>query len=675
MSNGKLVLPLILIFVLAGCQSLTIRDIDTLPPSASLPEVSEPGWVDLRYFDNVPGIKLSDVEGLARFPDNPDVVEKLTQLEVRSSRADNYATLVRGYIEPPVTGVYRFYVSGDDETNFSLSSDRSAANATVVASVPSYSSVQQFDKFSSQASPQIELTAGKLYYFELRHKEGIGGDHFSVAWDGPGFSRAIIGSSYLHSPAQASEQYAPDETGIEGFEQGYRVGYFDGKQGLSFNDQYPPLDEDQDGLYDNWEVQAGLSPSNPGDADSDLDNDLLTARDEYEIWTNPAVSDTDGDGIPDGAEFAFGLDPRDSADAALDLDGDGYSNLEEYEASTAIDDPEDKPVQQVESPDFVAGLKGQFFSGRQFDTFVFSRMDQNVDNDWGADSPGSGIPNNNFSARWYTYIVPPHSSGAREYELRATRDDSVRVKIGDELVIDSWTGGSGETYRGQVVLSADTVYPTVVEFSEGYGSAFLRLEIVDLETQEAVEPSEVFRVTAFESSVSADTDEDGIPDTWEMEYGSDPFTNDAAQEYNDSGVSVAEAYQSDVNPWSLEPVKSWDGSISSETAVLPSEPETAPPEPEPSPEPAPATQVATLSWTAPGTRADGSSIALSEIGSYRINYGTSPNSLGQNVSVSAGTTEYSFENLEPGTWYFSVQVIDMNGLISAPSEVVSISLE
>ena len=43
-------------------------------------------------------------------------------------------------------------------------------------------------------SPVQELTAGKRYYFELRHKEGGGGDHFSVAWEGPGFGRSVIES-------------------------------------------------------------------------------------------------------------------------------------------------------------------------------------------------------------------------------------------------------------------------------------------------------------------------------------------------------------------------------------------------------------------------------------------------------------------------------------------------
>jgi len=49
--------------------------------------------------------------------------------------------------------------------------------------------------------------------------------------------------------------------------------------------------------------------------------------------------DTDQDGIPDNWEIAHGLNPNDPADAALDRDGDGYSNLEEYLSWLAGDFP------------------------------------------------------------------------------------------------------------------------------------------------------------------------------------------------------------------------------------------------------------------------------------------------------------------------------------------------
>lgn len=86
------------------------------------------------------------------------------------------------------------------------------------------------------------------------------------------------------------------------------------------------------------------------------------------------------------------------------------------------------------------------------------------------------------------------------------------------------------------------------------------------------------------------------------------------------------------------------------------------------------TDTVNLSWTPPGTRVDGSSIALSEIDGYRINYGQSSDSLNQTIEVPAGTTEARIEGLAAGTWYFTIQVIDTSGLSSEPSDPVQYSV-
>jgi hypothetical protein len=50
----------------------------------------------------------------------------------------------------------------------------------------------------------------------------------------------------------------------------------------------------------------------------------------WPVLRGEAPLDSDQDGLPDAWEIAHGLNPRDPKDAALDSDGDGYSNLEEY---------------------------------------------------------------------------------------------------------------------------------------------------------------------------------------------------------------------------------------------------------------------------------------------------------------------------------------------------------
>ena len=82
MSHIKYISLVVSAGVISGCQSLFLGDIETMPPTAALPEVSEPGWVELRYFDNIPGNSLSDLDGVAKYPDNPDTVLELAELEL-----------------------------------------------------------------------------------------------------------------------------------------------------------------------------------------------------------------------------------------------------------------------------------------------------------------------------------------------------------------------------------------------------------------------------------------------------------------------------------------------------------------------------------------------------------------------------------------------------------------
>jgi predicted outer membrane repeat protein len=70
-------------------------------------------------------------------------------------------------------------------------------------------------------------------------------------------------------------------------------------------------DTDGDGIPDGWEVQHGLDPLDPTDANLDSDGDGLTDYEEYLLGTDPNNWDTDGDGISDGSEVNQGYDPLD----------------------------------------------------------------------------------------------------------------------------------------------------------------------------------------------------------------------------------------------------------------------------------------------------------------------------------------------------------------------------
>ncbi|MEL6122124.1 MAG: FG-GAP-like repeat-containing protein [Bacteroidota bacterium] len=157
------------------------------------------GSLLLERWNGIGGSQISSLTGNGNYPNNPSETEQITSFQ-SANNGDSYGTRVRGYIEPSVTGNYRFSLTADDNTEFYLSTDQSEANASLVVSVPGWTSPTDFNKFSEQNSGNISLTAGQRYYVELLHKEGGGGDHFQVYWRTPvNNSRQIIPSSNLVS--------------------------------------------------------------------------------------------------------------------------------------------------------------------------------------------------------------------------------------------------------------------------------------------------------------------------------------------------------------------------------------------------------------------------------------------------------------------------------------------
>ncbi|HEY0684289.1 MAG TPA: putative Ig domain-containing protein [Steroidobacter sp.] len=79
---------------------------------------------------------------------------------------------------------------------------------------------------------------------------------------------------------------------------------------------------------------------------------------------------------------------------------------------------------------------------------------------------------------------------------------------------------------------------------------------------------------------------------------------------------------------------------------------------------------AVLSWTAPTSNTDGST--LSNLAGYRIAYGTSASAMTSTIQVAnPSVTNYTISNLAPGTYYFAVRAYTSNGTESAISNVYS----
>ncbi|MCB0208612.1 MAG: PKD domain-containing protein, partial [Anaerolineae bacterium] len=80
---------------------------------------------------------------------------------------------------------------------------------------------------------------------------------------------------------------------------------------------------------------------------------------------------------------------------------------------------------------------------------VLVRNDSAINFNWGSNSPGAGVPADNFSVRWTRQA----SFSAGTYRFSVTVDDGVRLWVDDRLVVDQWRETAPTTYTADVTLS------------------------------------------------------------------------------------------------------------------------------------------------------------------------------------------------------------------------------
>lgn len=146
----------------------------------------------------------------ARFPDFPfRPAEKfvLPAFECPRTTLEYRLTRLRGYLQPPVTGEYSFWIASDNSSELWLSTDDDPAKIRRIASIQRFGWVNQHEwsHYPSQHSDQLNLIGGKRYYIEAFLEQTTGHEHLSVAWQGPGLNQAIIDAQYL-APAEQLEE-------------------------------------------------------------------------------------------------------------------------------------------------------------------------------------------------------------------------------------------------------------------------------------------------------------------------------------------------------------------------------------------------------------------------------------------------------------------------------------
>ncbi len=116
--------------------------------------------------------------------------------------------------------------------------------------------------------------------------------------------------------------------------------------------------------------------------------------------------------------------------------------------------------------------RGQYFSNKTLDSagLAVTRNDTDIDFDWGEGSPSSGIPVDNFSARWDRTV----EFAADTYRFFAEVDDGVRIYVDGKLILDDWQEGAVRTVSAATNISAGE-HIIIVEYFENVAAAQIRV--------------------------------------------------------------------------------------------------------------------------------------------------------------------------------------------------------
>lgn len=327
-------------------------------------------------------------------------------------------------------------------------------------------------------------------------------------------------------------------------------------------------------MPDDYENRVGLDPL-LNDANNDTDADGVSNIREYDAGTNPLnpdypqlsqnvsslftlstrllVLDTDGDTIPDDWEITQGTD-RFRNDISDDPDADGLPNIEEYNSGTEPNSNDSPAVSIGLSPIFAASTSLYPFplNTDADDDGMPDWWEQRygldrLTNEASADMDGDGIVNLAEFHEGRSPIFNETITEVASLPAAFTLDTSQRPLDSDgDGLPDAWetahsldpfvndadadADGDGRTNQEEYNAGTDPL----IDDWRGPTSAISAIFLTD--------------TGGFDGPRTRDTDGDGMPDWWEIQYGLDKDVSDAIADADADGISNLDEFNSGSNP-------------------------------------------------------------------------------------------------------------------------------
>ncbi|MEL6864245.1 MAG: GEVED domain-containing protein [Bacteroidota bacterium] len=132
------------------------------------------------------------------------------------------------------------------------------------------------------------------------------------------------------------------------------------------------------------------------------------------------------------------------------------------------------------------GLEGTYYNNANFTNEAFTRIDPEVDFNWGTGSPDPSMGPNTFSVRWEGEVEALHSE---EYTFYFRADDGIRLWVDNQQLINEWQDQAPTTYSGTIDMIGGQRVPIRIEYYENTGGAVAELEWSSASQSRQVVPS------------------------------------------------------------------------------------------------------------------------------------------------------------------------------------------
>jgi RHS repeat-associated protein len=156
---------------------------------------------------------------------------------------------------------------------------------------------------------------------------------------------------------------------------------------------------------------------------------------------------------------------------------------------------------------------------------VIQRVDPAIDFDWGAGSPYSALPADNFLARWTGFITAPTTG---TYQFGTQQDDRSKLIVNGVLMVDMWANdqSGGPFWGNSIALTAGQTVSIQYDHYEHTGSSMARLWV-----QGAV-PTQTVPASWYSTAAPA------LPQGWTLSADLDGATAYSSVRVSDAAVTL-----------------------------------------------------------------------------------------------------------------------------------------